>query len=685
MIISHSFASLKIFVRYLIPLLSLFLFSSIPGFCSPDNSSFLVKKNISHGVYSLDSEASVIIINEERSVTITREVHGSGVVFSQRYHVNRMIKFLNTTDMAPAAVHVYHRKNDLYNYIENVEGRTYNLESNEIKDTRLNKHDVFTKEVKEDLYETTFSLPSVKEGSIIEYSYDLVSSVRDVLPEWNIQGKYAKLITSYEVTYPQNFEYTSVAHVRPRKVIYPSVNSALVGADEFCQVNTVPGTPQMPVSCFWMRRNVPAIKAEPYVYNTENNLETMSLQITGFLDVNGMTHVGNTWAKMDKILLDNKNFGAVNKQNRFLDGILDSLRKAAPDGPELTRAIYNYVRAEYSLNNDKSSLYSSRSIQEVFRNKQGSVAEINMLLCALLANAELDAAPLLLGTTANVSPNVIFPTLDRFNYLACVVARGPGYLLLDASDKNNAYGMLPINCYNGYARVLKGRGEGDGIDLTTEMIKDKGLTGIRISGITDTSADIEITRKFGIPESSTLRKAWHEDDGLRQKFIDNLVNDQHKDLTITSSSVQMEENPDTNLMIKLSGVMHFDKNTNVLYLNAFMAKKLNKNPFTAAQRNLPIEYPCQQQDEYYISIVLPKGYEFADIPKSAGMDIDSGAMHYEVNYIYYEAMRTLTIKSAFTVNVTTYSAESYSQVKAFYHDMMKEENAVLTIKKTGQN
>ena len=99
---------------------------------------------------------------------------------------------------------------------------------------------------------------------------------------------------------------------------------------------------------------------------------------------------------------------------------------------------------------------------------------------------------------------------------------------------------------------------------------------------------------------------------------------------------------------------------------------------------MPIEYQSQQQEQYYLSIVLPAGYEFADIPKSVAMDIDSGAMHYDANYTYYESMRTLTVKSVFTINVTTYPPDSYSQIKSFYHDMMKEENAVLTIKKALQ-
>ena len=143
--------------------------------------------------------------------------------------------------------------------------------------------------------------------------------------------------------------------------------------------------------------------------------------------------------------------------------------------------------------------------------------------------------------------------------------------------------MLPRNCYNGYARVLKKYGGGDGIELKTEMMSDKSVSGVKISGITDSTADIEITHKLGMVQSSAMRKVWHENDGLRQKFIDQLVNEQHKDVSVTGSGVLMEENPDTNLVIKLSGVMHFDKKINVLYLNAFMAKNLNKNPFTAAK------------------------------------------------------------------------------------------------------
>lgn len=247
----------------------------------PENSSFFIKDNISRKTYSLDSEANAIIIYESQSITITREYHGSTRYYSQRYHVKKIVKFLNTTEVSLANVHVYNHNNDLYNYVENVEGKTYNLEGKDIKETPILKSDVFRKQVKEDLYETTFSLPAVKDGCIIEYAYDVVSNVKDILPEWSIQGRYPKLVTDYEVSYPQDFEYTSVAHVRPAKHIYPNVASALFGVDDFCQVNTPPNTREMPVKCFWMRKNVPAIKNEPFVYNSENNVENMSMQLTG--------------------------------------------------------------------------------------------------------------------------------------------------------------------------------------------------------------------------------------------------------------------------------------------------------------------------------------------------------------------------------------------------------------------
>jgi hypothetical protein len=56
-----------------------------------------------------------------------------------------------------------------YDLVHNIEGITYNLENNKIVKTKLNKKNFFISKFSENRKSVTFTLPNVKEGSIIEY------------------------------------------------------------------------------------------------------------------------------------------------------------------------------------------------------------------------------------------------------------------------------------------------------------------------------------------------------------------------------------------------------------------------------------------------------------------------------------------------------------------------------------
>ncbi len=639
-----------------------------------------IKENLSKNLYRIDTEAAAVILYESKSIAITKEIHGSEYSYKQNEHVYKVVKFLKSSALSAANVHVYFPENDLKNYMDGLKGKTYNLDGKEIRETELLKGDVYRKEIRKNLFEMSFSFPGVKAGSIIEYSYNIISPVRRVLPKWDIQEEYPKLISTYRISYPLDYEFTSIQHISARIKEYPFEKDAINGVDSFCHVLTKPQFPENPVVSFWLRRNVPAIKEEPYVVNLPNHVENMVLQLTGYMSYGGMNHIDNSWAKLDEELLKKDGFGTVNNKNNFLDEVVDSIKKSNPLAFNTTRAIYSYVRSNFNCSGEHNNVYSKRKLQEVYYMKQGTTAELNMLLCALLVHADIDAAPMILGTTGEMSPSQVFPAIDRFNYLACAVKTDSDYILLDASDKNNQYGVLPQNCYNGYARILKE--EGAGIELSTELIKDKTVVGIKISAMTDTSAKIEITQKMGLMQSASLRRSWEKDDQKKQDYLDREIHELPENLTITGKMISNDQNPDTNIVINLSGNLKFDKDVNAFYFNSVMIKNMSQNPFKSTVRKLPIEFPYQAQYQYYLSIALPPNLEPVDLPKPTETNLDDGAMVYRKSCSYYADMHTLTVNSTFNLNVTSYPADFYDPIRTFFQNMIKQDNEIITLKKT---
>lgn len=65
--------------------------------------------------------------------------------------------------------------------------------------------------------------------------------------------------------------------------------------------------------------------------------------------------------------------------------------------------------------------YTDQNISKAFKEGKGNVAEINLLLVALLKETGLQANPVLISTQSNGIP--IFPTLEGFNYVIAGVRR----------------------------------------------------------------------------------------------------------------------------------------------------------------------------------------------------------------------------------------------------------------------
>ena len=57
------------------------------------------------------------------------------------------------------------------------------------------------------------------------------------------------------------------------------------------------------------------------------------------------------------------------------------------------------------------------------KTRQGNVAEINLLLTAMLRKAGIEADPMILSTRDNGIANTSYPLISEYNYVICVVFR----------------------------------------------------------------------------------------------------------------------------------------------------------------------------------------------------------------------------------------------------------------------
>ena len=80
---------------------------------------------------------------------------------------------------------------------------TYNLENGKVVETKLDvKSNVFKDKIDKNRVVKKFTFPNVKEGSIIEFEYTLVSDFLNNLQPWEFQGAYHRLWSEYNLSLP---------------------------------------------------------------------------------------------------------------------------------------------------------------------------------------------------------------------------------------------------------------------------------------------------------------------------------------------------------------------------------------------------------------------------------------------------------------------------------------------------
>ena len=154
---------------------------------------------------SLDSSANAVVLADFGDTRIDY-VSNSG--FQLVFTRHRRIKIFNSTgyDWADVMVPLYHDGGDRES-ISQIKGYTYNLEDGKVVKTKLKNEGKFTEEYDENHQIHKFTLPNVKEGSVIEYTYRITSDFIFNLQDWRFQSSIPTIWSEYKVEIPEYFFY----------------------------------------------------------------------------------------------------------------------------------------------------------------------------------------------------------------------------------------------------------------------------------------------------------------------------------------------------------------------------------------------------------------------------------------------------------------------------------------------
>jgi hypothetical protein len=630
----------------------------------------------------IDSNANAVILADIGSLHF---VGNKRDWFSHVFKKQTRVKIINKKafDLTRVKIPIYILNNGDAEKVDNLTASTFNLENGQVVETKLGKSDIFEDKRDKNHSEIGFTMPAVKEGSIIEYSYTVTSELYRFLPDWAFQsGKYPCLWSEYEVAIPQTLFYTLV-----RQGVHTfAIDKASVGTDSY-RVTSAPDKTSLNeqsqdyivtaniVKHRWVMKDIPAFQVESYISNPDNYIDKVAFQLSKTYTGDEYHDVSDTWKGVTRDLLAEEYFGeAIRADNEWLLELLDKVGGTNQDPLEKTKTLYNYVKDHFTCT-DHNDKYINTTLQDVVKKGSGTVGDLNLLLVAMLRRMGITADPVLLSTREAGFNLASYPMLDRMNYVIARVQVNGQVYFLDAARPQLGFGQLAGNCYNGHARIISQK-DSASVYFVADSLKENTMTSVLISA-TEKGLEGRYESTLGVQESYNTRERITEIGG--EKYFKNIQTSFGDDLEISNTGIDSLKRPDDPLKVYYDFGLKQPAESSILYFSPMMWEGWRNNPFSALERKYPVEMPYVIDDMYIFSMEVPAGYAVDELPKSARVALNGDQGSFE--YLVANQNDMVQLRCHLKVNRAYFSPDNYNNLRDFFAYVVKKESEQIVLKK----
>lgn len=585
------------------------------------------------------------------------------------YHVK--IKILSKQGLDQANFLVQLRKGERgKESIRAIEAYTYNLVNNSIKQTQMQKSQIFITNVNQYRDECKFTLPAVQVGSVIEVKYILESPFIFNFWPWKFQREIPKLRSEFWARIPGNYVYNmSLRGFLPLKT-----NESSILKDCF-----TPGPYK--AECSWYKftmENIPAFVEEDYMTAKSNFIAGIDYELSEIKHFDGrVVKYTKSWKDVDREMNTHEDFGMQIKKGKNLwQNQVAEIVKAQADPLNQAASIYSFVQDWFTWN-DSYGKYTELGLKKAFELKKGNVGDINLSLVAALQEAGLDADPVILATREAGLPNQLYPVISDFNYVVAQVLIGNEKYLLDASDPLLPFGLLPERCLNGEGRLISKKVEESAwIALKPrEKQKKQILLSLKLDE-NKFMGEMSVT-SYGYEAYNKRSKIYKA--GSLQKYKEKeIASSQH--FEISNYEIENLEDISKPLVEKFQVVSSLDvSNPNLLYLNPFFVERWNDNPFKSNERLYPVDFGAPLESVFILNLQYPDSYVIDEMPKSVAMALPQNGGRYTLNITNLSTRISMT--SIINLSKVVYSSEEYHSLKELFNRIIQTQQSQIVLKK----
>ncbi|MCI4666879.1 MAG: DUF3857 domain-containing protein [Bacteroidia bacterium] len=529
-------------------------------------------------------------------------------------------------------------------------GRTINMEEGKIKTTYLKEDGIFIDEIMDGVLRIRLVFPKVKQGSIIEYKYS-ISTSRFLSTTWTFQKDYPVLESNLRFNPFQAYEY--------QVVLKGAEVSKVASRNYFGGANLA-------------IKDVPALKSESYVSNLDDYRTRAIFQLVKYVNQDVSQDFFESWPALSDELLKRLEAPAVKATKKINKKYYSDIPLEMPPNEKM-EAIYTRLTKQMAWDSTFRSYSVGKKLAKTYKNGKANSAEINLILTYLLRNQNIEAYPVLISTIYHGKAIKVYPIIDQFNHLVCMVMIDGKRYILDAASGKTDYRKPPMYILGQEGFILK---------------KDK-ISWTRVS--VPIASSNEIHSEIYLEEASILTgNVFQKLDGYNASiFRESMENDDddsedEEEVEISNFTIDgLKQNlPEITIGYNFESLDLANQIGELVTIDLFKLWRRKANPFTDDERIYPIDMLFPSKEKKIIKFFIPEGYDIESGLKEKFISLKYGELVYSLKISHNEQERTYLLESLFQTNNYQFPAEKNQELRDFFNEMISLESELLVLKKS---
>ncbi|WP_424002183.1 transglutaminase domain-containing protein [Maribacter sp. IgM3_T14_3] len=637
--------------------------------------------------HNLDKEAgAAFLFKKERLVYDYNP--SKGFNYSRKVHYRIKVYKKSGLSWSTITVPLYNN-GALSQKIYGIEGLTYNVQGNEIVKDKLKKDGVFTQNINKYEDKVSITMPNVKEGSVIDIEYEIASDFVGFIAPFVIQYGIPVNQVDIKVEIPEYFNFKKnvrgfypiqIGEVTEKKKIdfqyrQERDTKALFGGGEQSEGIRRGDLVYFETDYNITAINIPAFKEEQYTDNIENYRSAIvfELESTKFPS-EGYRMYSQTWGDVANVIYKYDDFGGELSKNKVFRKEIDVLISKYADKAELAASIYNFVK-EKIVWDGYYGYGCDNGFEKTLEEQKGNVADINLMLTAMLRYAGFEANPVLVSTKKHGIP--LFPTTNGFNYVIAAIENNGDYILLDATNNMLTVNELPNRAINWYGRLVREDGSSVSIDLSPKKSSSKTIfmnVKLQEDGLVNGNMRTSLTDNL----------AYVYRDANSIKNIEEIKDEKSELLTYTeilNLEVKNLNVPGLPMVetISFENENGLERIGEKIYVDPMLFLAIKENPFKMEKREYPIDFVFPRTEKINISLKIPEGYKVEYLPENLAIGLPEGRGIY--NFIMKENGNIIQLVSSYEIKYAMFSPNYYTAVKEFYNQIVQKQSEKIILTK----